>query len=239
MRFSRLLVVSATAGGVVLLSAIPALAHVEVDATPAQALAVNATISVKAESESTTAGIVGSRIQLPSGLLASDIRLVRGPTSWRMAASGQVVEVRGPDLPVGEDLAFSLGVRQLPQTPQLVLKMVQSYSDGRKDSWIEVPSAGGGDPEFPAPIVELSPAAAGATVVPRATPSAASTSTAGPTSSAGTTPSPSAATGPPAVATAPAADDSSSAVLWIGGAILLGLATAGVIVWRRRRTAAG
>ena len=236
MRVARLLVSPSAVAGTVILFATPALAHVEVEATPAQALATNAAISVNAESESTSAGIVGSRIQLPSGLLASDVRLAAAPKGWRLTGSGQVVDVTGPRLPVGEDLKFTLRVRQLPQAPQLVLKMIQSYSDGRKDSWIELQEVGQQEPDFPAPVVKLRPAAAGATAIPRATPT-----TAAPSSAAATpTPSAAATTSAPATATAPASDDSSRPVVaWIGGAVALGLITGGVMAWRRRRASAG
>ena len=50
-----------------------------------------------------------------------------------------------------------------------MLKTVQSYSDGKQDAWIELPSASVPEPDQPAPIVRLQAAAPGATAVPRAT----------------------------------------------------------------------
>ena len=53
----------------VVLAAGPALAHVEVEAAPARALATDALLTLTAEAESGTAGISGLRIQLPAGLV--------------------------------------------------------------------------------------------------------------------------------------------------------------------------
>ena len=163
----RLAVVSTAAGIVVVLAAGPALAHVEVEAAPARALATDALLSLTAEAESGTAGISGLRIQLPPGLVPADLRLASGPAGWRLAGSGGVVTVRGPALPVGRSLELGIRVRQLPDDRQLVLKTIQSYSDGKQDAWIELPSASVPVPDQPAPIVRLQPAAPGATAVPR------------------------------------------------------------------------
>ena len=173
------------AGAAVLLSAAgPALAHVEVEAAPARALATDALLSMTAEAESRTAGIVGVRIQLPAGLVPTDLRLASGPPGWRLTGSGNVVTVRGAALPVGRSLRLGIRVRQLPAGEQLVLKTVQSYADGRQDAWIEVPSTSVPDPDQPAPVVRLQAAAPGATPVPRATtpaPTTAAPTTAAPT----------------------------------------------------------
>lgn len=214
----------------------PALAHVDVEAAPARALAVNATITMTAAAESRTAGISGVRIQLPAGLLSADLRLVSGPAGWRASGRQQVLEVRGPGLPVGRDLRLSFRVRQLPATRQLALKTVQSYTDGRQDSWIEVPAAGAPEPDFPAPVLMLAAAAPGATPLPRETPAPA-------TSAPATTPPP---TSPPPTTTPspqaePPTGDNTSAVWLFGGAgigaLLLGAAA--LAARRRSRPPAG
>ncbi len=225
----RLAVVSTAAGIVVVLAAGPALAHVEVEAAPARALATDALLSLTAEAESGTAGISGLRIQLPPGLLPADLRLASGPAGWRLAGSGGVVTVRGPALPVGRSLELGIRVRQLPDDRQLVLKTIQSYSDGKQDAWIELPSASVPVPDQPAPIVRLQPAAPGATAVPRTTP-APTTSAAGPsTSPAASTPRSSGAA--PAAGTA----DDGSQVGWMFGGVLAGIAVLGAVVVAARR----
>jgi uncharacterized protein YcnI len=225
----RLAVVSTAAGIAVVLAAGPALAHVEVEAAPARALATDALLSLTAEAESGTAGISGLRIQLPAGLMPGDLRLASGPAGWRLAGSGGVVTVSGPALPVGRSLRLGIRVRQLPGGRQLVLKTVQSYADGKQDAWIELPSASVPEPDQPAPIVRLQAAAPGATPVPRATATVPAPTTSAPTTPPGPTPRSSGA--------APAADpaDDGSVAVWMFGGVLAGIAVLGAIVVAARR----
>ena len=225
----RLAVVSTAAATALVLAAGPALAHVEVEAAPARALATDALLTLTAEAESGTAGISGLRIQLPAGLVPADMRLASGPTGWRLAGSGDVVTVSGPALPVGRSAELGIRVRQLPAERRLVLKTIQSYSDGKQDAWIELPTASVPEPDQPAPIVRLQAAAPGATAVPRATPAPA-------TSAAVPTTSPPAGT-PRSSGAAQAADpaDDGSDVAWMFGGVLAGIAVLGVIVVAARR----
>lgn len=211
-----------------------AAAHVEAEAEPARALATGAVITMTAEAESSTAGIAGLRVQLPAGLLPADFRLVSGPAGWQLGTGQQVLEVRGPALPVGRDLRLALRVRQLPAARQVVLKTIQSYSDGRQDSWIEVPAAGAPEPDSPAPVLRLAPAAAGATPLPRETTPAPTT--APPSTAAPTTAAPTAATSPAGAQQ----DSGGSNVVWlfagagIGAVLLLGVVVAARRVGRAR-----
>jgi len=223
----RLAVVCTAAGLAVVLAAGPALAHVEVEATPARALATDALLSLTAEAESGTAGISGLRIQLPPGLVPADLRLASGPAGWRLTGTGGVVTVTGPALPIGRSLRLGIRVRQLPDDRQLVLKTIQSYTDGKQDAWIELPTAAVPEPEQPAPIVRLQAAAPGVTAVPRATPVPTTAAPTPPTSSP--TPRTSGA--------APAADpaDDGSVAVWMFGGVLAGIAVLGAIVVAARR----
>jgi uncharacterized protein DUF1775 len=222
----RLAVVCTAAGLAVVLAAGPALAHVEVEATPARALATDALLSLTAEAESGTAGISGLRIQLPAGLVPADLRLASGPAGWRLTGTAGVVTVSGPALPVGRSLRLGIRVRQLPDDRQLVLKTIQSYTDGKQDAWIELPTASVPEPEQPAPIVRLQAAAPGATAVPRAAPATAVPST-----------TPASAPTPRTSGAAPVADpaDDGSVAVWMFGGVLAGIAVLGVIVLAARR----
>lgn len=221
------------AGALVLLGATPALAHVEVEAAPARALATDVTLTMHAEAESTSAGVTGVRIQLPAGLVPADLTLATGPVGWRLTGSGPVATVRGPALPVGRDLELVLRVRQLPAGDQLVLKTVQSYADGDEDAWIEVPSASVPEPDHPAPVVRLAAAAAGATPVPRGTTPAATT--AAPTTAAPTVTATTAAPVAEATGTEPAGSESGSLVGWLFGGVAVGVVLLGVVVLASRR----
>lgn len=222
----RLAVVCTAAGLAVVLAAGPALAHVEVEATPARALATDALLSLTAEAESGTAGISGLRIQLPAGLVPADLRLASGPAGWRLTGTAGVVTVSGPALPVGRSLRLGIRVRQLPDDRQLVLKTIQSYADGKQDAWIELPTASVPEPEQPAPIVRLQAAAPGATAVPRAAPATAVPST-----------TPASAPTPRTSGAAPVADpaEDGSVAVWMFGGVLAGIAVLGVIVLAARR----
>lgn len=236
MRARCLILVPPATAGLLLLAAAPAWAHIEVEAAPARALATDATVTMLAESESVTAGVAKLRIQLPQGLVADDLRLASGPRGWRLTGSGSVVEIGGPALAVGADPEVALRIRQLPQTRQLVLKTLQTYSDGRTDSWIEVAAPGGSEPDNAAPTVALAPAAAGATPLPRET--TAPPTTAPPTTASPTTASAAPSTSTPASTAAPAPAEESgggSTARWLGAAVALGLITGGAIAWRRRR----
>jgi uncharacterized protein YcnI len=230
----RAAVVLAAGAAAVLTTAGPALAHVEVTAAPARALAANATLTMVAEAESSTAGIAGVRIQLPSGLIPGDLTLASGPTGWKLAGSAGVVDVTGPALPVGRSLRLGLKVRQLPAGSQLVLKTIQSYSDGKSDAWIEVPSDSVPDPDQPAPVVTLQAAAPGATPLPRATTPAPTATAPAPTTAAQTT----AASSAPAVADPAANDGNGSGAAWLFGGVLIGVVLLGGIVFAASRKAA-
>jgi uncharacterized protein YcnI len=234
----RCAVVLAAGATVLVVAAGPALAHVEVQAAPARALATDVLLSMTAEAESRTAGIVGVRIQLPAGLVPTDLRLASGPSGWRLTGSGSVVTVRGAALPVGRSLRLGIRVRQLPAGEQLVLKTVQSYADGRQDAWIEVPSTSVPDPDQPAPVVRLQAAAPGATPVPRATrPAPTTATTAAPPTTAPTTTATRAAptaVAPSAPAAAEADDGGGSGVGWLFGGVLIGVVLLGGIVLAAR-----
>jgi uncharacterized protein YcnI len=227
----RLAVLSVAAAALVAATAGPALAHVEIEAAPARALAIDAVLTMTAEAESATAGITGVRIQLPSGLVPGDLRLAAGPSGWRLAGSGAVVAISGPALPVGTDLRLRIRVRQLPAGDQLVLKTVQSYADGQQDAWIEVPTSSVPDPDQPAPIVRLQAAAPGATPLPRVVPTTAAPTTAAPTATPASAPPTSGQT-----AAASNADDGGSDAGWLFGGVLVGVVLlGGTVVAARRR----
>jgi uncharacterized protein YcnI len=232
----RCVVVLLAGAATVVAAAGPALAHVEVEAAPARALATNVLLTMTAEAESSTSGITGVRMQLPSGLVPADLRLASGPSGWRLTGSGGVATVAGPALPVGRSLRLGLRVRQLPAGERLVLKTVQSYADGTQDAWIEVPSASVPEPDQPAPIVALTKAAAGATVLPRAT--APAPTTAAPTTTA-PAPSTAAASSPAATPVTEAAEDggAGAAAEWLFGGVLIGVVIlGGIVIAARRRT---
>jgi hypothetical protein len=136
--------------------AAPAWAHVQVEAQPGAPGAVDAILKITAAGESTTAGVTKLEIVADPAIPADQVTLVERPTGWKTSAGSQggfVVE--GPALPTGQDAKVSVRVKQLPNAPQVVFKVLQSYGDGKIDRWIALPGPDGKEPEFPAPIVKL------------------------------------------------------------------------------------
>lgn len=216
--FSRILgratVVAALATTAVAALAAPALAHTEIELTPAQAGAKNVTMKVTAEAESSKAGIKSVRIVLPAGITASQVTLEAGPSGWSLAPAEDGFTVAGAALKTKTDAEFTVKIAQLPaDQTTLTFKTLVTYGNGDVDRWIGAPSDSN-----PAPVVNLAPA---------------------PSPSPSPSPSPafpsSAPTASPATA---AANSSSSGTGWIVAAVIAVLLVAGAVVWlsRRRRT---
>lgn len=154
MKRLAVLIVGFVVGGAML--AVPAWAHIEVEAQPASPEVADAVLKITAESESKTAGITKLEVVADPAIPADQITLIEGPAGWKVGTStlgGFVLE--GPAVPAGENATLSVKVKQLPDAPQVVFKTLQSYSDGRTDRWIELPGPDGKEPEKPAPIIKL------------------------------------------------------------------------------------
>ncbi|MEV3849100.1 DUF1775 domain-containing protein [Streptomyces microflavus] len=214
-----------------------ASAHVEVESEGARALAENATLSFSAATESASAGINKLEVFLPKGITPADVTYEEGPEGWKFAATKEGFTVSGPAMAVGEDAAYSVVVRQLPDAKSLVFKTLQSYDDGRVDRWIEVEKSTGGGHGHSAPVLELEEAAPGAELLtpsPSASsaPAAPSPSTPPASETAAAEPAPSSS------ATATKDEEGSSLALPIGVAVAV-VALAGGLWWFLKRRGTG
>lgn len=205
----------------------PAAAHVEVSADNPQAGASDVTLTFVAESESNTEGIVSLAVVLPEGIAPEDVRWVSGPDGWELT-TGEVADqpgytVAGPPVSAGTDAEYQVRIATLPSdATELAFRTLQTYSDGHVDRWIELPQPGV-ELQEPAPVLKLEPAAA----PPIESPS--------PSPADSPTPPPTPAT---SSAAAPADNDSGSpAWPWVVLAVLVVLAVAGGLLWRRRTAA--
>jgi Domain of unkown function (DUF1775) len=175
-------VTAASLVGLLLISAGPAAAHIEVSAEGAQAGTGPVTLSFMAESESPSAGIVGVKTQLPAGITPADVSLAAGPEGWALTPTADGFELGGPALAPGLDAEYSVTVAQLPiDTTELAFPTLQRYSDGREDAWIEPVTDAVPDPDKPAPVLTVAPAPPGATTAATPSPTATDTATATPT----------------------------------------------------------
>lgn len=219
----RLCVAAIGAATAVLLTAVPAAAHTEVEADKAQALAENVTVSFHAEAESDTSGIKEVRVVLPEGIAPADVTYGEGPKGWRFSATDDGYSVKGAELKTGEGAEYSVVVRQLPDAEEVPFKTLQTYGDGHVDRWIELDENG----ENPAPKLKLKAAAPGAKPV---SPSPSASASPSPTPE-----KPTPAASPRAADTAKDDEGGLSAGAWTGiGAGILVAAAAVVFVLRRR-----
>ncbi|MCA1843416.1 MAG: YcnI family protein [Actinobacteria bacterium] len=139
----------------------PAWAHVQVEATPGAPGATDATLKITAAGESATAGISKLDVTADPAIPADQVTLSDGPTGWAVSpGSSGGFALSGPALPKGQDAEISLKVKQLPNVAQITFKVVQTYSDGDVERWIELPGPDGKEPDKPAPVVKLSAGAA-------------------------------------------------------------------------------
>lgn len=231
----RLTVAAAAATTAVLVTAVPAAAHVEVKSDTAQALAQNVQLTFVAESESATAGITQLRVVLPEGIAPTDVVYGEGPKGWTFATTNDGYVVKGPAVKVGGDAEHSVVVRQLPDAKELAFKTLQTYSDGKVDRWIELGESGGDGHGHgnEAPVLKLKAAAPGAqSAVP--SPSAPESSAAPASPAASPTPSAEEAS-PQAAATEKDDDGGLSAGAWTGIVAAILVAAAAVVFLVRRK----
>jgi uncharacterized protein YcnI len=226
--WKRATVVAATAAALTLALAGPAAAHVTVGSASAVQGGYS-TVTFKVPNESDDASTTKLEVNLPPDAPVASVSL-RPVPGWTAVAEKtklaapieahgtQITEAvskitwtasGGAAIKAGEFQTFDVSMGPLPQTPQMVFKALQTYSDGTIVRWIDEPTTDGTEPESPAPVLKLA-AAAGDAAAP-------------------------AATGP-SVTAAPAGAESSSTgtVLGVIG-ILLGLAALllGLLAYRR------
>jgi hypothetical protein len=181
---TRLAVAVLLAACLLLVGAGPAAAHVEATVSPgAQAGAGPVTVAFAAEAESPSAGIASVKTQLPAGMPPQDVSLATGPSGWALTPTPDGFEVGGAPLQPGTDADFSISIRQLPaDRTELPLKTLVRYTDGTEDAWVEEPTPNNPDPENPAPIITVAPAAAPTSAAaPSPTPATSSAATTAPT----------------------------------------------------------
>jgi uncharacterized protein YcnI len=143
--------------------AAPAWAHVQVEAQPGAPGAADAVLKVLAAGESGTAGVAKLEVVADPAIPADQVTLVDAPAGWTLTpgTNGGFV-LAGPALPKGEDAVSHIKVKQLPDAPKVVFKVVQTYSDGEVVRWIELTGADGKEPDHPAAVVTLTAGAASA-----------------------------------------------------------------------------
>ncbi|UTO68071.1 YcnI family protein [Streptomyces rapamycinicus NRRL 5491] len=173
MRLRRLPVLGAlTAGGLVLLTAGPAFAHVSVQPGQAEKGGYS-TINFKVPNERDDSSTVKLEVTLPADHpLASvmpqpvpgwDVKVTKSKLPKPLEMHGEkiteaVTKVTwtGGKIEPGMFQQFPLSVGQLPDdADQLAFKALQTYDNKEVVRWIEEPKEGAAEPENPAPVLKL------------------------------------------------------------------------------------
>jgi uncharacterized protein YcnI len=172
--------VATLAGGVLLVGAAPALAHVT--AQPGTATQGGYTvISLRVPNESDTASTVKLQVTFPADHPVGSARttpqpgwtaqvltnplpapIQRGESTVTKAVSTVTFTAQpGTKIGPGQYVDFPISVGPLPDdTDTLVLPATQTYDDGKVVAWDQTAAPGAAEPEHPAPTVTLTPAAA-------------------------------------------------------------------------------
>jgi uncharacterized protein YcnI len=164
-----------------------AAAHVTVSPSSLPKGTSDAVLTFRVPNESSTADVVGLRVQFP---LAHPIVLVNpeAGSGWNVSvhsarlpkpittddgtftSTTSEIDWTGGSIPVGQFGAFDVLAQGIPTgTSQLVFKAIQSYSDGTIVSWIDVPNRAVPDPAHPAPTITLTASSMRAAAVPAPT----------------------------------------------------------------------
>lgn len=102
------------------------------------------------------------KVDPPLEVHGSKVTEAAAKITWTATAGGEVKP--------GQFQEFGVSMGPLPaSTDKLIFKVLQTYSDGNISRWIDEPAAAGAEePEHPAPVLKLNPAAASAAATPGA-----------------------------------------------------------------------
>jgi uncharacterized protein YcnI len=174
----RALAVAGLAGGLVLAVAAPASAHVTLHSYEAVQGGSDALIQIRVPNEEDNATVTELEIDFPAATPLIGLYVQPTP-GWTFQVTnsnlpkpittddGTITQYvskvvwQGGSVPVGAYQDFDVDVSQLPMTPTLTVKALQSYSNGDIVRWIELPGPQGQVPDHPAPTLALAPPAAG------------------------------------------------------------------------------
>jgi len=194
-RMLRLAAVTIISALGVLALAQPAWAHVTVHPTSLPAGSSDIELTFRVPNERDNANTVNVQVFFPTNLplLTVDVLPVPGWTAT-VHTQNLATPVQTDDGPVSEIVSdvtwqatvggiapgqyedFDVAAGSVPNKPtQLAFKALQTYSTGEIVRWIEVPMAGQPAPDFPAPVLTLTPSNAPTT--PVTTPHEAATTT--------------------------------------------------------------
>ncbi|BFP53749.1 MULTISPECIES: YcnI family protein [Streptomyces] len=179
MKLSRIALAGGVAASTVLLIAGPAAAHVSVQPVGEAAKGGYATLNFKVPNERDQASTVKLEVNFPTDHPLSSVTPQAVP-GWKITIDksklDKPLEVHGKkiteavskvtwtaddsEIAPGYFQQFPVSVGALPEdADQLVFKAIQTYDNKEVVRWIEEPTAGGEEPDSPAPVLKLTAAA--------------------------------------------------------------------------------
>ena len=175
----RTAVVAAAAGVLSLALASPAAAHVTVNPnTATQGGYAKVTFRVPNETDDTDTTKVEVNLPAATPFASVSLKPVAGWTAvaekTKLATPVKVHDSEiteavskitwtasaGAAVKPGQFQEFDVSLGPLPEVNQVVFKALQTYSDGTIVRWIDEPTTDGSEPDKPAPVLKLTPAAA-------------------------------------------------------------------------------
>lgn len=187
----RLAVVGTAAGVLALAVAAPASAHVTVHADDSTRGASDAVLAFRVPNERPNAATTKLEVAFPTATPLLGVLVAPHP-GWTSAVTSTALKppVKTDDgtvteavsritwtantpadaIPAGDYTDFTVTAGQLPDTPTLTFKALQTYSNGEIVRWIGEEQSGQPEPDNPAPVLTLTAAASTpATATPAAT----------------------------------------------------------------------
>jgi uncharacterized protein YcnI len=149
----------------VVAAAAPALAHVTAHTLTAPDDGY-VTLAFQVPNEDDTAATVKLEVTFPGTPVVpnASVEAVPGWTTSVRKTGDHVTSVTwtGGRIEPGQFQLFPVSMGQLPDgADSLTFKAVQTFDNGDVVNWIEEPTPGGDEPEHPAPVLDLTAAAAG------------------------------------------------------------------------------
>lgn len=233
-RHNAPLVIAVGAAGALLLCAPPASAHVRVigDVIPGH----SATLKFRVPSELLDATTVRLAVDVPAGLSVPAVPSLDGWKTQRgPGPGGHGIRLLwtarlGHAIEPGVSQIFPVRVGPLPNTRSLMFNTEQTYSNGTVSAWNQ-PKTGAKEPEFPAPVLLVNPAAPAADPAPKTAPPKTKPPKA---ASLGVSAAPTVAVGPAARDGAESADHSNTPWVLAGGGLMAAILLAGGVLLGRK-----
>jgi len=101
--------------------------------------------------------------QVKTTKLKKPVQTDDGPVTEAVSQVVWTADSAATAIKPGQFEDFQVSAGPLPSRPSMVFKALQTYSNGEVVRWIQTPTAGGGEPEHPAPVLKLLPASSTAT----------------------------------------------------------------------------